>query len=179
MRRTLSHMAPLLVFFALSAMSTVRGASEPSPTGNPPLPGALQELKGSVGEVLPADFEVIDAQGKAIKLATRLKGPAILFKIKDGCPPCEELLGVVREQGTAGAVQFVVLRVGASEHNDLRLPARVEQFHVVSQLHDGFLGGRLTPTTFYFDQSLRLKQRKPGLPVNPRSLLAFPEAKAP
>ena len=95
------------------------------------------------------------------------------------CPPCEDLLDAIREaHGHAlGSVDaaIAVLRVGDSSHAHIELPKSVLQYHAPSKMQEGFLGGKITPSSFYLDRNLTLIKRRPGLPFSAKNLLQFPK----
>ena len=137
-----------------------------------------QERSANIGDTLPAGIEVLNRKGKTVDLRETLQGPVILFKINQNCPPCDEILAMLRQSegnglGTPKAT-LAVLRVGDKSHVSMELPQAILELHSSSALEDGFLGGKLTPTTFYFDKTLSLVKRVPGRPMETTNLLQFP-----
>jgi len=141
----------------------------------------VAERKAHVGEYLPSGIEVIDSKGETVDLRAVLKGPAILFRIHPDCPPCEDILAMLRKPDTtrpAKGTAIVVLRTNDAGHGSMDLPDWVVAFHTADKLQgDGFLDGKVTPTTFYFDGEMKLVRRTVGTPpLVTDTLLRVPSA---
>lgn len=174
MRTLLSCLACL----GLAMIAGTSSAQELAPA-DPALVALLhEETTAHVGESLPSGVMVHDDNGKAIDLRQALSGPITLFKLKPDCKPCHRILGMLREPDSlqrSGDIGIVVLMVNSGKSTLLDLPTTVASFHTGDSLDaEGFLAGQITPTTFYFDQTLKLIKRKPGLPFSARTLLEFP-----
>lgn len=174
-------MRTLLPFFAclcLTALAMNAPAQRLTPA-DPTLTALIhEESSAHVGDTLPAGITVHDDNGKIIDLRQAVNGPLILFKLKPGCEPCHRILDMLREPDSLqqrGDIGIVVLMVNSSKSGLLDLPTTVASFHTGDSLdQEGFLAGQISPTTFYFDQTLKLIKRKPGLPFSARTLLEFP-----
>ncbi len=137
-----------------------------------------QERSANVGDTLPTGIEVLNRKGKTVDLREVLRGPVILFKISSSCEPCDLILAMLRQSEGSDPdtpkATLAVLRVGDKSYASMELPQEILEFRTASALEDGFLGGRITPTTFYFDIDLKLVKRFPGQPMDAKNLLRFP-----
>lgn len=162
-------------FFFLAAMSVgiVSAPVARAQTAPPPevWHWLATEKNANVGKRLPADIKVMDARGKSESLRQALgHGPAVIIKLADArtTRTVQRVVKAIRTTGgkVAGnaTTRLVVLRVGQPAPAPLKLPASVLQLFSTDDMESGFLGGHISPTTFYFDQDLRLIKRVLGWP---------------
>lgn len=138
-----------------------------------------------VGQPLPSDLTALDNNGKTVRLRDVMHGPAIVAKVENGCPPCDELVQFLRDHGPAYAkahdVQIVVLNTaspddpgGARYPKDL--PPGIVTLHRTDMMLDGFLGGGYYPYLFFFDKDLTLVGRRIDVRTPIEATFAFPKA---
>lgn len=149
----------------------------------------LQAIKAEearpVGQPLPGDLVALDNRGKSIRLRDVMRGPAIVVKVENGCPPCDELVQFVRDHGAAYAkahhVQLVVLNTASPDDPDgvkypKGMPPGIVTLHRTDMMLDGFLGGGYYPYLFFFDRDLTLVGRRIDVRTPIESTFAFPTA---
>lgn len=135
------------------------------------------ERHAHLGQNLPAGIEVTLDDGSRVDLLEHLHGPLILIKI-DLQGDLSGLFAAIRNARGKSLgdrkAHIAIVTIDDGKHDPLPVPDSVMTFHDTSMMDDGFLGGRLLPTTFYFDADMKLVKRQPGLPASPMELLYFP-----
>ncbi|NCT68743.1 MAG: hypothetical protein GXC76_14050 [Rhodanobacteraceae bacterium] len=123
----------------------------------------------NVGKTLPADLAVLDSAGQVVELGKALRGPAVVIKAMQGCPPCATLLDYVKVHGDelaeAHGVQFAVLNLASTNADSARsvYPKGVLVLHARDLLMDSLLGGTSVPAVYFFDKNLTLVGMHTGL----------------
>ncbi len=165
--------AILFLLAATPSFAKISGQPDPVMTQR-----FTQERSAHVGEVLPSRIKLALDDGRIVDVREHLQGPVIVLKIPVASVT-QGLLAAVREAGgkslDATRANIAVITVTDKDHKPLDLPESVLVFRTESALEDGFFGGHILPTTFYFDQDLRLIKRHPGMSMDPKSPLHFPQ----
>lgn len=184
--KPMQHLAATVVLSMLPAVAAT--AQEQVPRfelgKSPEFAGMLQQASQQhVGDTLPNGIRVSLPDGSPADLRALLDGPVILFKLNSAAVETSgyvHLFGAIREAGDRSlgkkSARVAVLFIGSDDARagSVDLPPSVMVLHTASFMQDGFLGGHLTPVTFYFDRDLKLVKRRPGLPFKARMLLDFP-----
>lgn len=181
MRSTLAHWFILLIgscAIVPAVHAQAYTAQQPSKDNTP-----YRESVAHVGEVLPAGIEVFDRDDNAVDLRGQLHGPLIVFTIMTNHVPPGWLDGIRESGGKSldgtGAGIAIIVVSGDTADTRLDVPASVAVFRHPVPMESGFLGGHIYPTTFYFDERLKLVRRRPGIPASASSfnqLLHFPSS---
>lgn len=163
---------------ALAAWLVVSSASVQA---TPPLQAEAavefqREMRKNVGNVLPFGLVVKNRHGDEVDLRSALGSQTVLIKIDPDCPPCEEITAFLREHREwNGDTKVIVLMVKDTGDTIPDLPPQVTFLHTTADMRsDGFLAGKYTPTTFYFDEGGRLVKRDVGAPASLGNLVQFP-----
>ena len=135
-----------------------------------------REMTRNVGRALPAGLVVQDRDGRDMDLRDALGTRTILFKFGPQCEPCAEILAYLKDNPPGEADPTVeVLMVGQNESDVLEPLPGIRLLHSASEMEEeGFLAGKYTPTTFYFDADSVLVKREVGAPFSLAQLLRFP-----
>ena len=129
-----------------------------------------RESGESLGRLLPGDLGVSNQGGKIGNLAGYLRGPVLIIKTVEGCPPCDALIDFVKsnigKSPIADDAQIAVLLMGsesvhskAQADTDKLIWLNTPEFLV----DDGVLGGATLPAVYFFDRDLRLDGIHAGL----------------
>jgi hypothetical protein len=143
----------------------------------------------NVGKTIPVDITVLNQNGEGGNLQDMLRGPALVIKTVDGCPPCAALTGYVATHGasyqTEHGVQIVVLLMGSETAHSAAPEDRSDilWLHTPDFIVDGVLGGTALPAVYFFDQNLALSGVHAGLydgsDAAMMATLSFPLSDAP
>jgi len=136
-----------------------------------------REKSAHLGEILPEGIELdMDGAG-VVDIRQHLHGPLIVFKVNlDDIN--RKLLDAIRATGghslddTKARIAVIVVR--NKTHTPVDFPESIPVFRTESDMETGFFGGHFLPTSFYFDQDLKLIKRSPGMPPDPNEMLHFP-----
>lgn len=152
----------------------------------------LQQIRAEearpVGQRLPNDITALDNNGRTVRLRDVMHGPAILIKTENGCPPCETLVGFLRDHGAAYAklhkVQLVVLNTASPDDPEgtkypKDLPNPILTLHRPDMMLSGFLGGGYYPYLFFFDHDLTLVGRRIDARTPIEATFEFPASREP
>lgn len=171
------YMATRMVCIGLAASISVALLAYASPaSAAPPMSNiGLQQFtqrqnesrSPDVGKVLPASITALDASNKQIAVSDALRGPAVVIKTADGCPPCSALLGYVQAHGSqymrANHASIVVLTImSAQAPAGAAYPAGITALHTPG-IPQGMLGGANLPAMYFFDGHARLLGERSGV----------------
>ena len=118
-----------------------------------------REMRRHVGVVFPTGLMARNRLGQEVDVRDAFGSRTILLKN----PP---------EADTS----VIVMMVDDAREAAPDLPPEVTYLHTAEDLRSGgFLAGEYTPTTFYFDENLRLLKREVGAPFPISNLLQFPK----
>lgn len=132
-------------------------------------------MRRNVGDVLPSGLMVKDRHGQDMDLRDALGSRTILFKFDPDCKPCGEIMDFLRENRPEDNTTVVVLMVKDTGGTVPDLSPRTTYLRTALDMRsEGFLAGKYTPTTFYFDEKFRLVKREVGAPFSIANLLQFP-----
>ncbi len=135
-----------------------------------------REMTRNVGRTLPSGLVVQDRDGRDIDLRDTLGTRTILFKLGPDCEPCVEILDYLKDNPLGKTDPTIVILMVGQDETELpeSLPG-INLLHSSSDMVDeGFLAGKYTPTTFYFDADSVLVKREVGAPFSLAQLLRFP-----
>lgn len=118
---------------------------------------------------LTAENTALDASGERVALSEVMRGPAVLVKTVDGCPPCEYLVDWALNNAAAytkeSGVQLVVLKIYADE--PLKDPRLAQSGTVALYTPEVMLPAPLNsknlPVVLFFDSDLALTGEHAGL----------------
>lgn len=139
----------------------------------------------NVGRILPTGIQVLLDNGATVDLRSELRGRTILIEVKPGrCPACQQIFSFLQANAAsfskAQHARIVVLVTESATPPNLSMPAKVTVLHTASAMtRKGFLAGKWTPATFFFDTDHKLIKRQTGLVGEPESTLRFPSTPNP
>lgn len=159
------------VSISLALLACASPASAAPPVGNAGLRQFTQRQNEStgpdVGKTLPSSVTALDANNKQIAVSDALRGPAIVIKTADGCPPCSALLAYAQAHGSqymkANHAHIVVLTImSAHAPASAAYPVGVTALHTPG-IPQGMLGGTNLPAMYFFDGQAKLVGERSGV----------------
>lgn len=135
-----------------------------------------REMRRHVGEVFPAGLMARNRLGQEVDVRDAFGSRTILLKLDKNCEPCMEIIDFLQKNPPEADTSVIVMMVDDAGEAAPDLPPEVTYLHTAEDLRSGgCLAGEYTPTTFYFDENLRLLKREVGAPFPISNLLQFPK----